>query len=181
MTRTPKIPMRAWQVPQQRINLVVGLPERPDGFEFEVGYDCLPAVGSSRRPQPRDADLIVQAEWAETPMNNSISAFYIEGRRHHWILWNRYYDDNNWTPRWRWSAAGYCPRKGVERKAAAVHLLIEYWRHDGSAPGDGGHWINEPGLLSIEEVRAVARAVRTKSDERPRHIEGSLAKLGGSP
>jgi len=170
MIRTPKIPMKPGALPQQRINLVISLPDRPEEFDFAVGYDCLPTLGSSRRPWPRDAVILVQAEWAETPMHNGISAFYIERRRRHWILWNRTYDDNNWTPRWRWTAVGHCLRKGIERKAAAVHLLIEFWRHDGSAPGDSGHWINEPGMLSVEELRAIARVVRSTGDRRPTDI-----------
>ena len=40
MTHELKIPMRPEDLPQQRIHEVVGLPERPAEFNFEVGYGC---------------------------------------------------------------------------------------------------------------------------------------------
>jgi hypothetical protein len=95
-------------------------------------------------------------------MNNGVNAFYIEGRRSHWLLWNRWLDDNSWTPRWRWTFAGHCPRKGIDRRCAAIHLLVAHWVAGEDAPGDDDHWINETGLLSVEEVRAIAREVRAR-------------------
>lgn len=104
--------------------------------------------------------FLAQVEWAETPMNNGIYAVNIEGRRRRWILWSRWFDDGGWKWRWRWTSVGYCARKGVARDVAAIHLLEEFWRADGTAPGDSDHWINETGELNVEILRAIARAVR---------------------
>ena len=51
-------------------------------------------------------------------------------------------------------------RKGVTERQAATHLLIDVWRAecaDGSL--DHFHWINEDGLLSVEDLMAIGRAV----------------------
>jgi hypothetical protein len=154
--------MRPQERPQQRVNLVVELPPRPD-VQFVVGYDVYPEQGMRKRPWPRSPHLLVNVEWAETPMNNGINGFYIEGRRRFWMLWNRWLDDNAWTPRWRWISAGYCPRKGVDRHTAGIHLLMAYLEMDGTAYSeDSDHWINETGLLSVEELRAIAHVMRAK-------------------
>ena len=162
MTRKPTLPMTPAALPQQRVNMVVELPPKPDSVELTVGYDIFPEEAMRRRPRPRAPELFVHVEWAETPMHSGVSAFYIEGRRRHWLLWDRWLDDNAWTPRWRWSAAGYCPRKGIDRRTAAIHLLIEFWTMEDATLDDDDHWINEPGMLSVEEVRAMARAVRAR-------------------
>lgn len=163
MPREPKIPMSPSELPQQRLNLVVDLPPRPD-VEIVVGYGMFPEEGMRRRPWPRSPDMLVNVEWAETPAHNGINVFYIEGRKRYWVLWNRWLDDNSWKQLWRWQAVGYCRRrKSIDRRTAAIHLLMTYLELDGTAyENDGDDWINEAGLLSVEEVRAIARSVRDK-------------------
>jgi hypothetical protein len=157
MGKEPKIPMSAEELPQQRINEVVDLPPRPEGLEIEVGYGVDYEAAFSVRLAPRLPVMLVQVEWAESPVNYGLNAFYIEGRRRHWLLWNRWFDENDWTPRWRWSLSGYCARKNVERKTAGIHLLLAFWAAEkGTADGEFD-WINEEGLLSVEDVRAMAR------------------------
>jgi hypothetical protein len=158
MTRRPKIPMTPDAQPAQTLNLVVDLPPRPAGFTFEIGHYCSPEGGGRIRSTPRAPVFLAQIEWAETPMNNGIYDIYIEGRRRHWVLWSRWYDDGGRTARWHWTSIGYCARAGVARDVAAIHLLEEFWRADGTAPGDSDHWINEKGALSVETLRAIARA-----------------------
>jgi hypothetical protein len=160
MTYLPKIPMTPDARPGQTLNLVVDLPARPPGFAFEIEYDRFPEDGGQMRTAPRSPVFLAQVEWAETPMNNGINAFYIEGRRRHWVLWSRWFDDGGWRWRWRWTSVGYCARKGVARDVAAIHLLEEFWRADGTAPGDSDHWINETGAFNVETLRAIARAAR---------------------
>jgi hypothetical protein len=162
MPRKPRIPMTPAALPRQAINLVVALPPAPPGIEFRAGVCDFPDPAMNRRPWPRAPEMLVHVEWAETPMNNGVNALYIEGRRSHWLLWNRWRDDNSWTPRWRWTFAGHCSRKGIDRRCAAIHLLVAHWVAGEDAPGDDGHWINETGLLSVEEVRAIAREVRAR-------------------
>jgi hypothetical protein len=160
MTHIPNIPMLPGLLPQQRVNLVVDLPPRPEGVAFMVGYRIFPEPQMERRPWPRLAEYLVQVEFAETPMHCGLSAFYIEARRGYWMLWERYHDDNTWPHRWRWQASGYCLRDGVDMHTAAVHLLLDFWKMADETPEDDDHWINETGLLSIEDIRAISREIQ---------------------
>jgi hypothetical protein len=162
MSRLPKIPMLPSEVPQQRISEVISLPPRPTHFDFKVGYGDFAPDAVPKQGVPRSPELLVQTEWAETPMNNGIEAFYLQARKKYWVLWLRFFDDNSDPWQWHWRAIGHCIRENVDRKAAATHLLLEYWKFKGSLDGDhivdeGFDWINEEGLLSIADVRAIVR------------------------
>jgi len=95
-------------------------------------------------------------------MNYGIEAFYLQARKKYWVLWLRTFDDNSDPWRSNWQAVGYCNRTNVLRKAAATHLLLEYWKFTGGLEEDCVDdgvfdWINEEGLLSIADVRAIVR------------------------
>ena len=165
MSRLPKIPMLPSEVPQHRISEVVSLPRRPAHFDFTVGYEDFPADVLPKKGVPRSPDLLVQVEWADTPMNSGIEGIYLQGRKKYWILWLRTLDDNSDPWQWNWRSVGYCHKKGVDRKAAAVHLLLEYWkftadRDELSVDDDVFDWINEEGSLSIADVRAIVRELK---------------------
>jgi hypothetical protein len=107
--------------------------------------------------------LLVQVEWAETPMHNGIEAFYLQARKKYWLLWLRTFDDNSWRWQWDWQPVGYCNRRGVNREAAAIHLLLEYWKFSADpnrTSDEAFDWINEQGLLSIADVRAIVRELK---------------------
>jgi hypothetical protein len=111
---------------------------------------------------PRSPKLLVQVEWAQTPVNNGINAFYLQARKKYWVLWLRTFDDNSYPWQWNWQAIGYCCRTNVDKGVAAKHLLLEYWKFTGD-PDENSvddqlfDWINEEGLLSIADVRAIVR------------------------
>jgi hypothetical protein len=166
MTRLPKIPLSPPQVPQQRLSEVVPLPQRPDSFNFVVGYG-LPKSLVPKQGVPRSPELLVQVEWASSPMHYGVEAFYIQARRKYWLLWLRTLNDNCDPWKWTWLDVGGCDREGIEKQLAAIHLLLEYWRfhqdekraHLDSEPYD---WINEEGLLSISDVRSIVRELNAK-------------------
>lgn len=165
MIRQPRIPMLPSELPQQRIYQVVELPPCPSHFDFMVGYREFPEGVVPKNGLPRSPVLLVQVEWAETPANNGIEAYYIQARKKYWVLWLRSLDDNVLPWRWCWVAIGYCSRREVDRKAAACHLLLEFWKQ---AHGQGGEvsgrdpydWINEVGLLSVADVEAIVREIK---------------------
>jgi hypothetical protein len=172
MTRAPKIPMLPSALPQQRISEVTSIPQRPAAFSFAVGYGDLPDGIVPKRRVPRSPDLLIQVEWAQTPMNFGINAFYIQARKKNWILWLRTLDDNCYPWKWDWLPIGSCDRKGIDKYTAAMHLLLEYWRwrfdaqnifaESSEEPYD---WINEEGLLSISDIRAIVRELRVQRAE----------------
>ena len=157
MTREPKIPMSPEALPQQRIHEVVGLPERPEEFDCEVGYGDSP---NSEMPKnvPTSWTYLCQVEWAWSPAHNRLDAYYLQRGRTHWALWCKYFDNN--MMRWEWIANGFAPRRGVNQKQAAVYMLLEFWAFDAQEGYlDEFHWINEHGYLSIAELAAIAREV----------------------
>jgi hypothetical protein len=160
-TREPTVPMTPAALPQQRLSLVVGLPQRPEPFAFAVGYGGFPPGVVPARGVPRSPVFLVQTEWADTPTNNGVEAYYLQARRKVWLLWLRTLDDNRIPWGWNWQAVGYCPRRGVSEAVAARHLLLEYWRFnmaDGGRP-DPLDWIDQEGMLSVSDIRAIVRAL----------------------
>ena len=157
MTREPKIPMSPEALPQQRIHEVVGLPERPEEFDCEVGYGVSP---NSEMPKnvPTSWTYLCQVEWAWSPMNNRLDAYYLHRGRTHWSLWSRYWDDN-WG-QWSDMAIGCVPRRGVTEPQAAFYLLLEFWTGEVTDNSlDEFHWINETEYLSVADLAAIAREV----------------------
>lgn len=168
MTRTPAIPMRADDLPQQRIHAVVSLPARPTGFHgIRVPPDSAPPpVALPPVKMPRSAKYIGQVEWAWGPNNARLDAYYLSTnrKRTHWFLWVQWYDDNEgeWPDP---QIYAYAPAQGVPGKTAAVYLLLDGWAHELPDSGlDHFHWINSAGFLSVEEFRAIGRIVWAKRE-----------------
>jgi hypothetical protein len=157
MNREPKIPMRPEDLPQQRIREVVGLPERPAEFKFDVGYGCSPQ-GGAPRAGISSSIYLCQVEWAWSPMHNRIDAYYLHRGRSEWSLWSKYWDDN-WG-KWEDICVGHVHRRGVNQMQAAAYLLLEFWKYDVQNGGvDCFHWINEAEYLTVADLAAIARAV----------------------
>jgi hypothetical protein len=159
MTQAPVIPMSPDQLPQQRIHEVVDLIERPDPFDFSVGYGSVPE-NTRGKGKPKSAAYLAQVEWAWSPMHNRLDAYYLHRGRRHWVLLSQYWDDN-WG-KWEWVDIGFVPRKGVSHRQAAAHLLLEYWKSEEvDSDLDEFHWINTAEGLSVSELMAIAREVWT--------------------
>lgn len=163
MTYPPIVPMTPDGRPQQRLNLVVELPPIPPQLEITVGFGIFPERRMERRPWPRLPTYLLQIEFAQTPMNCGVSGFYIEARRTYWMLWERYLVDDGYRQSWCWQASGYCLRRGVDERTAAVGLMTAFWTMANETPDDDDYWINETGLLSMEEIRAISREVRSRT------------------
>ena len=159
MTRKPKIPMSASELPQQRIHEVVSLPDRPSGFSSYISYGYLPEGTVSINP-PRNAIYLCQVEWAWSPAHNRLDCYYLNRGRTHWSLWSRYFDDNDYPWKWVWGPIGCVPFADWDERTVAIHLLIDFWRFDAKEGDvDQFHWINEDAYLSVEELAAMAREV----------------------
>lgn len=166
MAHKPKIPMRPEDVPQQRVHLVVQLPPRPPSFQ---GYcDFVDPMPDDVRPKgsPRNIQYLGSVEWAWGPMNSRLDSYYLNPRRSQWLLWVRYRDENDWKLRWAWILYAYGPRRGVTAKDAAIYLLMDAWSAEAQKSQlDHYGWINQPGLLSVEEISAIARAVWSENSD----------------
>jgi len=145
------------QLPQQRIVPVASIPARPQPFDAVVGWDTKPR-GVVLANGPRNAEYLGQVEWAWSPMNNRIDAYYLSRGRSHWMLWLYYYDDN-WG-KWEWQPVGYVPRRQASRDQAAVHLLMDFWTMDkNDSDVDHYHWLNEEGYLNASQWRTMGLLV----------------------
>ena len=157
MKDTPRIPLSPKELPRQRLYEVVILPERPATFDIVVFDGRQP--GKPKLPRkPSSPELIVHCEWAWSPMNSRIAAWYLHRSRAHWLLWIRHHDDNWGT--WEWHAVSGVPLKQASEEQAAVHLLIDAWmREKDEMSLDRFHWISEASLLSVAQVKEIAREV----------------------
>lgn len=157
MARKPRIPMLPTELPQQRLYLVKGLPERPTNWLITFGTQ---AEGLAPPAMPRSARYIAQVEWAWSPMHMRIDAYYLSmcSRHRYWVLWGKGYDDN-WS---RWmdpNAVAVTSRAGLPFDAAARLMLHDYWAHERDGGLDRFHWVNESGMLAAGGVAEIATAV----------------------
>ena len=171
-----RIPMHPDELPQQKVYEVVDLPEQPLDFEATClmhfmskndrnDYEwCIPEEDLPKR-FPGAATYVAQVEWAWDP--DRLDAYYIcsNRRRTHWFLWIRSPDQNAWAFRMNSFLYAYCPRRKVDKKTAAIQLLLHAWRYEAAKSKRGRFdWINDSGLLKVSEVHAIARAVWGKHD-----------------
>ena len=158
--------MSASQLPQQRVFAVADLGERPEPFDSVVGYGEQPS--SVELPNgPLKPRYLGQVEWAWSPANARVDAYYLHKGRHYWMLWIRSYDDN-WEE-WNWSPVGYVPRRQASRREAAVHLLIDFWRFEKAQHHrEHYHWINETDELGTSDFRTIGMLVWPEDTERLR-------------
>lgn len=157
MTRKPHIPMLPSELPQQRLYLVKGLPERLANWSMKTGK---PAQDIAPSAMPRSARYFGQVEWAWSPMHMRIDAYYLSmcSRHHHWVLWSKGYADN-WG---RWMEP--CPfaaaqRVGVTTAAAARLLAFDYWQEERGREVDRLLWVNEGALIDASGLAEIASAV----------------------
>ena len=168
-----RIPMRPDDLPQQKVYPVTDYPEPPFDLEasclMQMGFrndrnDFEWSISEADLPQrfPGAATFVAQVEWAWDPSHDRLDAYYIcsNRRRSHWFLWLRCPDDNASEFRMNSLLYAYCPRRTLDRKTAAIHLLRHAWRYEANeAERDRFDWINDVGLLTVSELQAVARAV----------------------
>lgn len=155
----PTVPMSPDALPQQRLVAVRDLPPRPEGFEYHEADDDLPE-GLDRYSEPDYALFLCQLEWAWSPMNNAIHAFYLEPCDQHWLLWIRWFDDDTLPWGWRWYLQGWAQRiPGVDDRTAAFHAIIDHWRGQKAEGYDPHHWINEEGEFNAADLEAIVRVV----------------------
>lgn len=156
------IPMAPGQRPDQRTGFYKKLPAPEARPPIEV-YGC-EAPGTPKRPHYR-SQLIVQAEWAWSPLHNRLSAYQLHPSRQRWLFWCGFLDDCVHPWRWEYVLVSSCPRKGVDPELAAISLLAASWSDEATHYGLGAyHWLNQTGLLTAEQVEAVAREVWPEFD-----------------
>jgi hypothetical protein len=146
-------------LPQQRIHEVIGLPQRPVPFESWAWDGPEPApAGVILKNTPRSMVFLAHVEWAWSPAHNRLTAYYLHRGRTHWVLWSRYWDEDERG--WQWLPAASVCRADVTEHQAAVYLLVDAWKAETSHSSlDQFHWINESDGLSVAELMAIGREV----------------------
>ena len=159
MSKQPPPVMHPTGIPQQRLYVVPGLPEKPDDLELLLGY---PGVDGIPKKMPRGASFLLQTEWAWSPAHNMIKNYHLSlsSRQDRWVLWSSYFDDGN---SWRWrldETVLSMDRGNVPRTVAAALLLQAHWESDRNDHElDHFHWIAVEGLLDVAQAREIARGV----------------------
>ena len=168
-----RIPMSPDELPLQRVYAVTDIAQLPTNFEatclMEIGFrddrnDYEWNIPEADLPQrfPRAASFVAQVEWAWDAHHERLDSYYIcsNRRRSHWFIWLRWPDDNAWEFRMNSLLYAYCPRKMMDRKTAAIQLLLHAWRYESAeSERDRFDWIDDTGLLTVSELQAIAAAV----------------------
>jgi len=161
MAKKPTIPMTPDEVTQQRLRLVVELPERPP--EFHGICDFVDSMPDDIRPKgsPRNTQYLGSVEWADSPMYTRFDSYYLNPRRSYWLLWIYSQDENEWKQSWKWTLYAYAKkRRGVDERVAATYLLMDAWRAEKDHSYlDHYFLLDESGLLSVAEISEIARQV----------------------
>ena len=157
---TSFIPMTPDALPKQRLNEVVGLPEKPDDLNVLIQWTN--SIGSKKYPRgtPRKLTFVCSVEWALSPMNNRIANFYINPKPWGWALWDNRLDDHDVPWSWWWDFLAYCGKTEADERTIAAYMLMASWKDETEHQMlDHYHWINNTGCLSVEEIQAIARKV----------------------
>lgn len=147
-------------------------PAKPNPFDAKVGYGQMPA-GLRLSNGPRKPIYLGEVEWAWSPREGRVDAYYIHRSRRHWILWLHQHDDN-WG-RWDWVPCGYVPLKKADKRAAAFYLIADLWSgaRDSIEALDHFHWVEEDAEFSKSDWLSIGKLVwpgqarATGADEAP--------------
>jgi len=137
----------------------VKLPELPQNLDPKLEIDE-PLLKNPPKASPRKITFVGSVEWAWSPAHGRIDNYYINPRRTGWLLWNNWVEDGGapWT--WHWDLMAYGNRCQSDEKTIAIHLLQAVWKFDEKYHDvEHFHWVNNTGLLDIEELEAIAREV----------------------
>ena len=159
MTKGSFIPMSPEDRPQQRVYEVVDLPPTPVGLETKLDW-VEPFPDDRPKTTPRKVQFLCAVEWAWSPMHNRIDNYYLHQRGKRWLLWNNWVEDGEapWT--WHWNVHAYGRRCRSDERTISIHLIKAFWEFDAKYHDvEHFHWINNTGLLSVEEIEAIAREV----------------------
>jgi hypothetical protein len=100
--------------------------------EILVNVDA-DALRLPQRP-PADADYLGRVEWARSPMNNRVDAFWIKKpwkTKDIWVLWYGSPDDNSWDEDgWIYAVAAVGRQKSHDAVSAARTMVAARWVAD---------------------------------------------------
>jgi hypothetical protein len=175
-TNYKKVAMSPEALPRQRLFQVLELPEPPADFEILDGKE----LDQLRPTSPgKDATLVVQAEWAWSPMHNRVSNWEIglDETGQYWMLWSSYRtdeveladwcdpeddeDDLQWVAIWGSLVVGACEKEELSRRDASVLLLLQAWidERDGDMELDRPHFYGSVEELGVDLIRSVEGVV----------------------
>ena len=156
---TSFVPMSPVSLPRQKLNEVVTIPELPKGLDPKVEW-VEPLLHDVPKASPRKLTFLFSVEWSWSPMHHRIDNYYLNPRRTGWLLWNNDLDDGTVPWSWHWLLYAHCAKAKCDEKTIAIHLIKALWESEVEyQAGEHYHWINNTGLLSVEEIQAIAREV----------------------
>ena len=155
---TSFIPMTPDARPKQRLNEVVGLPNKPDDLNIMIEWkDPIPS-GRYPKGTPRKLTFVCSLEWAWSPMHSRIDNYYLNPKPKNWLLWNNWPNDNEGY--WQWDIVAFSNKVKADERTIAAHMLLKILKFEAKHSSlDRIHMINNTGCLSVEDVQAIGREV----------------------
>ena len=153
------VPMLPEQIPHQRLNEVVTLPEKPANFQVNVDYD-VPLKKNRPVGSPRKLIYVCGVEWAWSPAHNRMDHYYLNLKPNHFFFWNHFLDDHSVPWKWEWSFLSYAAKCEGDLKSISTYMLLDFCQKEAKFQGlDHYHFIGNSGLLDVEDIQAVAREI----------------------
>lgn len=137
------------------------LPPRPEGFRGScIYYDGVPH-GLTEPDFAHDPTLVGGVEWHWSIGNSRRDNYFIERRGKWWLLWTAYENPLSWESEVTWELYGAAESEIASEYEAAIYTLMDAWAGD---EVDHVHEINHGRLLSVEDIREIARVVWPKTE-----------------
>ena len=153
------IPMAPEHRPQQRLNEVVSVPLIHDKLKPKIDW-LNPLQKNRPKGSPRKVIYLFGVEWAWSPAHSRMDHYYLNLKPNHWFMWNHWLDDHSDPWKWEWIFLSYANHIGGDLKTLATHMVLDFWNNDRDHQGlDHFHLISNTGLLSVDDVQAIAKEV----------------------
>ena len=153
------VPMLPEEIPQQRLNEVVTLPDKPHNLQVYVDYD-IPLKKNRPVGWPRKLIYLCGVEWAWSPAHNRMDHYYLNLKPNHFFLWNHYLDDLSIPWKWEWMFLAYTSKCNADLKTISTYLLLKFWEKECEYKGlDKYHFIGNTGILDVEDIQAISREI----------------------
>ena len=116
--------------PKQRLNEVVGIPDKPDDLNILIEWKDPIIFKHYPKGTPRKLTFVCSVEWAWSPMNNRIANYYINPKPWGWVLWDNMLNDHDVPWNWWWNFLAYTGRTKADERTIAAYMLMASWKDE---------------------------------------------------
>jgi hypothetical protein len=137
-----------------------GIPfPRPVRYEYRDLSDGVESGVAIQSRRPSRSAYACRIERDAGPTGGGESDFFVARSkdRSWWILWERWVDDNEWTPKVYNAPIAACPTEGIDIETAAFWLLHDRLQYEARQFGLDNFLFGTGRVLSEEQLRVIKK------------------------